>query len=104
MDAYVFNAELLCTSCAKQTEIEIEQSGGPKNAAYADPDEWPQGPYPQGGGTADSPQHCGGCGKFLENPLTSEGNMFVGHLLRDDECPAEWADFYDYLNEPPYVA
>jgi hypothetical protein len=95
MDAYIFQAELWCEACAKQAKIGNEPSG--------DPDQYPQGPYPQGGGEADSPQHCAGCGKFLENPLTTEGDYFVGSLLRDDECPPEWADFYSYLNEAPYV-
>jgi hypothetical protein len=98
MDAYLFHAELLCEACAKQVEIE-----NPRPSHFGDPDQYPQGPYPQGGGEADSPQHCGHCGKFLENPLTKEGDYFVGSLLRDDECPPEWADFYSYLNEAPYV-
>jgi hypothetical protein len=102
MDAYIFQAELWCEKCAKAVEIEIEQSGKVPDH-MGDPDQYPQGPYPQGGGEADSPQHCAGCGTFLENPLTTEGDYFVGSLLRDDECPPEWADFYSYLNEAPYV-
>jgi hypothetical protein len=101
MDAYIFQAELLCEACAKQAEIEIESGKVPDH--MGDPDQYPQGPIPQGGGEADSPQHCGHCGKFLENPLTKEGDYFVGSLLRDDECPGEWVNFYSYLDEAPYA-
>ena len=38
-----------------------------------DSDDLPKGPYSNGGGEADTPQHCDGCGAFLENPLTGDG-------------------------------
>jgi len=43
----------------------------PIRAATAsdDCDEYPVGPYPEGGGEADYPRHCDHCGLFLRNPL-----------------------------------
>jgi len=48
-DIYVSGGEVYCESCRSLND---------------------DGPYPDGGGEADAPQHCGGCGVFLENPLT----------------------------------
>lgn len=60
MNAYVHDGELFCERCA------------PDDA---------QG-YPDGGGEADSPSHCAGCGIFLDNPLTGEGVRYVCGALR----------------------
>jgi hypothetical protein len=51
-------------------------------AAMPDPDfcdsgEYPCGPYSDGGGESDHPTHCGSCQEFLENPLTSDGMVYV---------------------------
>ncbi len=55
-----------------------------------DSDEWPKGPYGDGGGEADVPQHCGHCKEFLENPLTPEGMAYVRESQVD-----EWDSFYE---------
>jgi hypothetical protein len=63
----------------------------------------PDGPHLNGGGEADSPQHCDACGVFLENPLTTDGYRYVNEALiehaRDGdgnaEVLAEWAKFYN---------
>jgi hypothetical protein len=55
-----------------------------------DSDEYPKGPYPDGGGEADTPQHCDHCHCFLENPLTSDGYDYVR-----EKQNAEWDSFYD---------
>ena len=54
-----------------------------------DSDEYPCGPYADGGGESDTPSHCGACGEFLENPLTSHGYEYVREV-----ASAEWDDFY----------
>lgn len=63
-------------------------------AALPDPDncdsgEYPCGPYGDGGGESDTPAHCGACGEFLENSLTSDGMAYVRDTHRD-----EWDSFY----------
>lgn len=57
MDAYLEpeGCEFFCEDCAPDTA-----------EAHAD-----------GGGEADTPQHCANCGVPLENPLTSDGVHYV---------------------------
>ncbi len=80
MDAYIYKAALYCEDCAGEIPW----------AAIQDHPEWcddsdccPQGPYPNGGGEADTPQHCDTCGVFLENPLTDDGVRYVVAALDD---------------------
>jgi hypothetical protein len=68
-----------------------------------DSDDLPKGPYPNGGGEADTPQHCDRCGAFLENPLTQAGYRYVNERFteyaRDGSGNAEvlkqWSGHYD---------
>jgi hypothetical protein len=63
----------------------------------------PKGPYSNGGGEADTPQHCDGCGVFIENPLTGDGCRYVNEKLcehaRDGSGNAkvleQWAEHYN---------
>lgn len=104
MNAYIFQAALLCEDCAMATR-EQHDSDVPIDDRD-DSDNWPQGPYPDGGGEADCPQHCDHCGCFLENPLTSDGVEYVREKLLEhnnltrrlnSQKPLlhEWSDFYD---------
>lgn len=64
-----------------------------------DSDKYPQGPYSDGGGEADSPRHCDHCSVFLENPLTEDGNAYV-KARAWNVCNATsraWREFYGYL-------
>lgn len=97
MDTYIYQAELLCEQCGN---AEYKRLQGNLNAdwKYWDSDTFPQGP---GGGEADSPQHCGQCGVFLENPLTSDGEKWLVTALQgSDTTPGsivtQWAEYYDY--------
>lgn len=72
MKAFVFQAALLCEHCAAIVMIEKREYEG-----CEDSDHYPQGPYSEGGGEADCPQHCDHCGLFLENPLTPDGDSYV---------------------------
>ena len=81
MDAYVYQAALLCSDCAKNVTAD--------------------GPYGAGGGEADFPQHCDQCGAFLENPLTPDGILYVRDAIDDDlfrinKSPTIqlWKEFY----------
>jgi len=73
MDAYHYQATLLCDECGPNLQREIRaQNRGPMHPAdewmYTS-DDYPTGPIPDGGGPADCPQHCDRCGVFLENPI-----------------------------------
>jgi hypothetical protein len=74
MDAYIFNADIYCADCAGDMIAECKARG---IADDGDSNTYPQGPYPNGGGEADCPQHCGSCYAFLQNPLTSDGVAYV---------------------------
>ena len=108
MDAYVFQAALYCEDCGRALAQDLHQRGVEDTG---DSDDFPQGPYSDGGGEADTPQHCdngarclaaeqiGGrrVGAFLENPLTRDGEAYVRQALT--ETPGSplvcfWAEHY----------
>jgi hypothetical protein len=94
MDVYLYRAVLWCGPCMRQmllddarVEADFDHSDhdpaqspdsalrvkGYKQESDYDSDELPKGPYGNGGGETDSPQHCDACGCFLQNPLTTDG-------------------------------
>lgn len=106
MNAYAYQAELLCERCAKGVMYEL---GADKDDGQGDSDDYPKGPWSDGGGEADGPQHCGKCSVFLENPLTDEGYRYVKLMLDGKgDNPSDkargWAEFYGFSRfENPYV-
>lgn len=109
MNTYIYQAALFCETCEKAICRELDASGNapsdPSDEYSYDSDVYPKGPYPDGGGEADSPNHCADCGVFLENPLTEEGYNYVIERVKDcyqsrhpsgnSEVVAEWRAFYD---------
>ena len=101
MDAYIYQAELWCSNCIAAIKCKLEKEG--KNIETDDENDWdsddyPKGPYLEGGGEADAPNHCAGCCVHLENPLTAEGEAYVveaiGNKSHLSETEQVWADFY----------
>lgn len=96
MDAYIYQADLLCETCGVATAADLDERHVEDTG---DSDDYPQGPYADGGGEADTPQFCHDCAVFLENPLTTEGYAYVTGLVRSGKGDAEFlntmADFYD---------
>jgi len=128
MDAYVYQAALLCEECGKATRHKLGDEAGmrcpgcanallsvgpvcpacgfdPEDEGGYDSDEYPKGPYPEGGGEADCPQHCDHCGTFLENALTSDGRAYTQEAVDAARCDplghgesvalTIWAPFYN---------
>ena len=98
MRAYVYRAALYCEGCGERIIGELAAS-----LAYENDSEWfPQGPHPNGGGGADTPQHCDSCGVFLENPLTADGVEYVREAIAyyvdrhgyTGSTTGQWAEFY----------
>lgn len=96
MDAYIYQANIYCADCAQAIAKDLIDS------CYEitdDSETFPQGPYSNGGGEADTPQHCGDCGLFLENPLTVDGYQYVleamGNSKERSEIVEMWAKFYN---------
>ena len=99
MNVYIYNADIYCVDCAQEMIDEYRERG---IADDGDSNTFPQGPYPNGGEEADCPQHCGDCGVFLENSLTSDGADYVlSHIADDPDCEnavtQQWREWYDYL-------
>lgn len=98
-NAYIFRAALYCEACG---ELKAELFRADNTEDTGDSDDFPQGPFPSGGGEADSPQHCDQCGLFLENPLTDQGRDYVRELIDEHKGSGrgtrhtlqEWANFY----------
>lgn len=111
MDVYAYQAALWCAACGEGIRADLTAAGkAPANAGdeYTyDSDNYPKGPVADGGGEADSPQHCDGCGVFLENALTADGEAYVKEAIEDAHGGAAesiaitvWAPFYGFPTEP----
>jgi hypothetical protein len=129
MDAYIYQADVFCEDCGAKIRNELTAAGeapeDPDDEHTYDSDDFPKGPYPDGGGEADSPKHCGAgedcphaiecrrgqqtwkVGGFLENPLTPEGYAQVAHdILEHMKDPSKgtrevlllWFEFYDEID------
>lgn len=107
MEAYIFQAELHCGECITKIMKNLLPPDGyifGDESSY-DSDDYPKGPFNEGGGEADNPNHCGTCGKFLENPLTEEGEAYVRESVNPEQAyPGPgltaltvWKPFYSYL-------
>lgn len=104
MDAYIYEAALWCEDCTNGIKARIQPPPhhDPDDEHSFDSGEYPKGPYSDGGGEADTPQHCDGCNVFLENPLTSDGDRYVQEQVASARkrlaAMTPWIDFYDHLN------
>lgn len=109
MDVYIYQAALLCEDCGRAECLILQREGrapaDPSDESSFDSDSFPKGPYPDGGGEADCPQHCDMCGIFLENPLTVDGQDYVRNALDEytksrrgnKDVLQTWADYYDMI-------
>ena len=109
MNVYVYQADLWCEDCAIDVMTDIrrdhpeKEPEDPDDDVMFDSDDWPKGPYADGGGESDYPSHCAECGCFLENPLTDDGYAYVRQAVADairngrtdSVAVTEWAPFYD---------
>ena len=87
MRAYIYAADLHCEDCALAIREELTRHGlAPADPHLVDNDDWPDGPYPDGGGETDCPAHCGSCGVYLDAPLTDDGVDYVLDALLDYIC------------------
>jgi hypothetical protein len=92
--------ERLTVGSEAPTDIDDESS--------YDSDEFPKGPFADGGGESDTPQHCDSCHVFLENDLTAEGRAYVADAIEraivdgrsDSVALKEWLLFYDVELSP----
>lgn len=94
-NVYIFQAALYCEDCGKAICARTPKPPhlDPDDESSWDSDDYPKGPYSDGGGEADTPQHCDACHEFLENPLTPDGYAW---LAEQDSSPPvrRWRKFY----------
>ncbi len=103
-NAYIYQAETYCEDCIRKTYRDLHARGIiPKNredqSSY-DSDFYPKGPFDDGGGEADSFNHCRICELFLGNPLTDDGIKYtIGYLqafldsqYNDPTALDQWAE------------
>lgn len=115
MNVYCYSGGIYCEDCGDSIRDDLANTNhAPKNwdnTKSYDSDDFPKGPYPDGGGEADSPLHCeagGDClnalwigqgskvGAFLENPLTKVGEEYMREAIKISGKPASlWIDFYE---------
>lgn len=95
MRAFIYNADIYCERCGQSISNRLKNEGVED---FGDSNGFPQGPYGDGGGEADTPQHCGACRAFLENPLTRDGVAYVRERLSegtgDMAVLRAWSEFY----------
>jgi hypothetical protein len=81
MNTYFYNGDIYCEPCGEGIRdllsVPEYDSFDPGDERTWDSSEWPKGPEGDGGGEADTPQHCGQCNLFLANPLTSDGYSYL---------------------------
>ena len=101
-DVYMFQGALLCEDCGRDVQDNLRKMGkAPEDEddeESFDSDDFPKGPFSDGGGEADSIHHCdsnGEClnaiklpcgskiGAWLGNSLTSEGDEWLAESIRE---------------------
>lgn len=80
MTIYVYQADVYCEDCGRDIVAQLDRE---HKEDTGDTDDYPQGPFADGGGEADYPQCCGECHAFLENPITDDGAEYVAERVRD---------------------
>jgi hypothetical protein len=84
MDAYIWQASLICEECGEALLDSLRHC----------PDEMERldGPYSDGGGESDAPEHCAHCHEYLANPLTSEGVEYALTAIENEALDLEAAN------------
>jgi len=108
MKVYIYRASILCFKCGESIieHLPVDKEGNLLVDAE-DENVYPQGPYHNGGGISDRPQHCNNCNTFLENPLTPEGETHIKYMLSlplknistisNVTTRKVWREYYSYL-------
>jgi hypothetical protein len=93
---------MICDGCADDAIALLEQEG------YTDSGDTNDYPQYASSSESDCPDHCGHCGEFLENDLTSDGADYVIAAVRenmeegrhDSIACTVWREYYTWLDFP----
>lgn len=114
MKTYIYSAALYCEPCALARMEQIRAMEPPpgvghdwqRKSASEDSGDFPQGPYSDGGGEADTVQCCDDCRCLLGNPLTAEGYRYTAEMALENwnRMPAQinsefWRDVIELYPE-----
>lgn len=118
MNAYIYCADIYCEECGEAIRQQLRNEGKapkhPGNESSYDSDQYPKGPFPDGGGECDQPQHCANqadcfnaiefedghkVGVWLGNPLTEEGVRYTREMIAEsygekNAVTALWQEYY----------
>jgi len=97
MRVYVYAADTYCEDCGDAIKATLSTPESPDDECTWDSSDYPKGPYDTARDEVDSPNHCGACGVFLNNPLTGAGEQYVLEQAAAGTIPDEWRDAYSYL-------
>lgn len=104
MNVYIYQADVWCEDCGAvvcdRLRVEGKAPADPEDECTYDSDDYPKGPFEDE--ESDCPEHCAGCGVFLENPLTKEGfDHLKGSIVdavmtgaTDSVALSVWAPYY----------
>jgi hypothetical protein len=111
---YIYQSDVYCESCGETLKRRLDKKGytptDPSDESSWDSDKYPKGPYYNQ--ESDGPEHCGACGEFLENPLTTEGYQYLNQMILEHEEDGkgqsniidEWKAFYPEREQEGYAA
>lgn len=118
METYIYAADIYCEACGEDIRRRLTAEGKapkhPDRQGTYDSDEFPKGPFSDGGGECDGPQHCAAqeeclnalvlpsgnkVGAWLENPLTEEGVRYLREMIAEsygkkNEVTQFWQEVY----------
>jgi len=100
MEAYIYQADTYCPTCTEEIKKGLTPPEHPEDERTFDSDDYPKGPFADGGGEADTPNHCAKCHCHLENPLTHDGYKYVKEYIMEaiakNDVLQLWFDFYEF--------
>jgi len=80
MSAYIYAAAMYCEACGEELCNTLPKPANLDERTY-DSGDYPKGPYANGGGESDCPEHCANCHCCLNNELTEAGVQYVIETL-----------------------
>ena len=94
MNSYMYAADLYCEECARKlmSTLAVPVGADLDDETTFDSDEYPKGPFADGGGESDCPQMCAGCHCALGNALTAEGVDYVLTALEREAADLDEAN------------
>ncbi len=69
MNVFMYKADLHCEDCGDTIRETLPTPKDIDNEYSYDSDDYPKGPYSNGGGESDCANHCGTCGVALDNAV-----------------------------------